>query len=298
MRLIVKMAVSTRAAFDDFYQIIKPTQAQMQDVSNKRLSTHNFLSQSFGSDSDMPLLRTTLIGSAERHTHIRPVDDVDVMAVFSDENDVYENTYASDSQAFLGRIRRALGQESTTTIGTRGQAVRLFYKNGAHVDIAPVFSSTNGGYLLPSGDGGWIKTDPDKQSAWFSSENIRLTGDNLRPTVRLLKRWNNVHSKHFKSYHLEVVIANTFKTLGSNWRINLARFFEWAPQHIDAYDPAGYGGNLSSYLTFNERQALLSRLNTAADRAAVALEAENNGNHEEAIRLWRIELGSEFPTYS
>jgi len=290
------MASTTRDAFDKFYAAIQPTDTQISSMATKRIATHNYLIEGFGPSSDMPLIRTELIGSAQRATIIRPVDDIDVMAVFSDSNDVYENTYVLNSHAFINRIRRVLGEGSTATVGVRGQAVRLFYKSGAHVDIAPVFAANSGGYLLPSGNGGWITTDPDKQFQWFKSEVQRL-GSHLLPTIRLLKRWNNVHSKHFNSYHLEVVIAHSFGSLGGDWRDNLAKFFEWAPGHLGVADPAGHSGKLDDYLGYAKRQALLLRLSNAGARAKDALAAEARGDHKEAIRLWRIELGDEFPAY-
>ena len=38
-------------------------------------------------------------------------------------------------------------------------------------------------------------------------------------------------------------------------------------------------------------------VNTAYERTGKALEAANRGNHQEAIRLWRITFGDEFPAY-
>jgi len=277
-------------------QKITPTIAQNSTISTKRQATHDYLLEGFDNSSNIPLLRTVVIGSAARGTMIRPIEDIDVMAVFSDQNNAYENTYYADSHAFMQRIRSVLGNESTVTVGTRGQAVRLFYKDGIHVDVAPVFSDLSGGYLLPTGDGSWMKTNPDAQAVWFTNEASRLS-DHLRPVVRLLKRWNKVHSSHFKSYHLEVVIANTFGSMKGNYRNTLANFFEWAPSFIDAYDPAGYSGNLANYLTTTERTDLINRLNNASLRAKAALSAEGQGDHREAIRLWGIELGHEFPTY-
>lgn len=292
------MASSTLEAFKEFGQKIRPTSAQMDTVRTKRTATHDYLLEGFGQDSDMPLLRTDIIGSASRGTLIRPLDDIDVMAVFSDENDVYEDSYANDSHAFISRIRDVLGENFTDTIvGTRGQAVRLFYKTGPHVDIAPVFQSNGGGYFLPDGSGGWITTDPDAQATWFNEQDERL-GSHLKHLVRILKRWNNEHSKHFHSYHLEVMVAEAFTSLNGNSREAMTKFFEVAQWSLDADDPAGHSGNLALYLTRDERASLVRRLQSAHERAANALDAENNGDHEEAIRLWRIELGDEFPAYS
>lgn len=290
------MALTTRDSFDEFHRRIQLTASQRVEIETKRQSTHNYLLRGFGVGSDMPILRTVLIGSAARGTIIRPMNDIDVMAVFSDEYNVYENTYQYDSRKFIYRIRQVLDQDCTVVIGTRGQAVRLFYKNGAHVDIAPVFRDKGGYYLLPRGDGGWLRTDPGKQQVWLEAQHVALSSQ-LKPVVRILKRWNNEHGKHFNSYHLEIVVANVFSSMGANWRENLKDFFGWAPAHLDSHDPAGHSGNLAGHMSYVQRQALLQRLNNAHTRAEWALKEEAQGNHEEAMRLWSVELGNEFPAY-
>lgn len=90
--------------------------------------------------------------------------------------------------------------------------------------------------------------------------------------------------------------ASLFSTLGSSRQNGLARFFEWAPAWIDVADPGGQSGALSGYLTWTGRQEVVESLHTAAERASKALTAEAGGDHEEAKRLWRIILGSAFPS--
>jgi hypothetical protein len=273
---------------------VVPTPAQQLDIRAKRSKTEDYLREVFPSASDLPLRRVILIGSADRGTLIRPVDDVDVMAEFANKDNVFEK-YRRDSTTFVQRIRRALNANtSIKKIGARGQAVRLFYTSGAHVDIAPVFKWSSAGFALPSGDGAWITTDPEAQTAWFSQRKASV-GVSLSSVIRLAKRWNTVHSERLESYHLEVMIASMFATVGSNYRGALKSFFDWAPDRIDVDDPAGHSGRLSAYLTSSERGALRSRFAEALVRAERALGAEESEEHSEAKRLWRVELGDEFP---
>jgi hypothetical protein len=74
------------------------------------------------------------------------------------------------------------------------------------------------------------------------------------------------------------------------------KFFEWGPDHIGVSDPAGHFGRLDDYLSRTDLAAINSRFSEALDRSHRALDAESNGDHAEAKRLWRIELGDEFPT--
>jgi hypothetical protein len=56
---------------------------------------------------------------------------------------------------------------SIEKIGARGQAMRLFYQSGAHVEIAPTFKWKGDGFALPRGDSSWMTTDPEAQASWF-----------------------------------------------------------------------------------------------------------------------------------
>lgn len=288
------MALTTAQAFDRFMEIISPTDTQREEITNKRTKTAEYLSTAFPSTSTMPLKRVILIGSAARGTIVRPVNDIDVMAEFTNKDKIFEN-YRKSSGAFLQRIAKGLdAKTSIALIGARGQAVRLFYTSGAVVDIAPVFKWSGDGYALPSGDGHWITTDPEAQAKWYT-EKKQTIGQNLTPLVKLARRWNEVHSHRFKPYHLEVVVVNSFATIGSNWRMAMNKFFESAPGHISVSDPAGHFGRLDDYLSRSDLNAIRSRFDEALDRSNRALNAESNGDHAEAKRLWRIELGDEFP---
>jgi hypothetical protein len=291
------MANTTAQAFDEFKAKLVLTDTQQVLVKGRQTSAAGYLTDAFGSDSDLPLSRTKLIGSAARNVIIRPIDDIDVMAVFENKDGVFEK-YRSDSQAFLYRVKNALSQYSVKIVGARGQAVRLFYTAAPHVDIAPVFkwSGEGTGYGLPNGTGGWLTTDPDYHETYMSKRNGELSSQ-LKPLVRMLKRWNNVHSKRLKSWHLEVVAATVFSSLGTNSRQASMHFFDWASTRLYVNDPAGHGGDLSSYLTIQGREDVITSLASAFDRATKAVAAEDAGNHGEAIRLWRIIYGDEFPAY-
>jgi predicted nucleotidyltransferase len=288
------MTLTTAQAFDRFMEIISPTPTQRQEITSKRTATEGYLAKALPSSSTLPLKRVILIGSAARGTIVRPLQDIDVLAEFNNKDNIFEQ-YRRDSGAFLQRISRALdAKTSIASIGARGQAVRLFYQNGAYVDIAPVFAWQGGGFALPKGDGGWITTDPEVQGAWYTQRRAEL-GSDLTPIVKLARRWNNVHSHHFRSYHLEVVVCHSFSKVGGNWRNDLKILFDYAPLHISVTDPAGHFGLLDDYLTHPARHAIKSRFAEASERAGRAIAAEAQGDHGEAKRLWRIELGDEFP---
>lgn len=174
-------------------------------------------------------------------------------------------------------------------------AVIPFYTAGPYADIAPVVPATGGGYFLPAGDGTWIRTNPEADAKWLSDRRT-LLGSNLTPMIKLAKAWNREHSSWFKSFHLEVMVGGAFKTLGSNYRKALKVRFEYP--NISCTGPAS-GLPLDDYMPVfsNRRTSAVSILTSSKDRAIKPIAAEEAGDHEEAIRLWRIVLGSGFPTY-
>jgi Second Messenger Oligonucleotide or Dinucleotide Synthetase domain len=288
-------------AFNQFANKITPTAAQKETMSGRRDKAHEVLKDAFAG-SNMPLVKTKLIGSAGRNTIIRPIDDVDVFAVFND--DAVWNEYQSDAKKLLYRVRDALNTKYNVKVGSRGQAVRLFFTETPNVEIVPAFPVTTGGYCIPRGNAGrgwlfgstWQMTDPYVHETFLSKRNAEL-GNNLNRLTRFLKRWNAVHSRRFASFHLELLVQAPFSSLGTNSRVNCHRFFEWAPQHLDVQDPAGHSGGMMNGVDFVRRQAMTGALKAAYERSGQALEAENKGNHSEAIRFWRIIFGDEFPAY-
>lgn len=294
------MALTVAQAFTEFAAKLKPTAAQEDMIAGRRQSVEDYLIAAYPSDSLMPLLGTRVIGSAGRKTLIRPVDDIDVFAVFDDS--AVWGQYKDDSKQLLYRVREALDGYRVQTVGSRGQAVRLFYTDGPNVDITPAFPFYNGifrnqeGFVIPYGDGRWIRTNPYEHHEFMARRNKALD-NHLKPLVRLLKRWNRAHSSRLKSFHLEMIAESVFGVLSGNMRLNVVFFFKEAGRRLDVKDPAGYSGNLAESLTRNQRDAIKRSFAYALDHSERAQDADANGEVPEALRQWRIVFGDEFPAY-
>lgn len=289
------MASTVAQGFTEFEGKIALTPNQQQTVKARRITIQNILGELFPASSDMPISGAYVIGSAARSTMIRPIGDVDVFAIFDDR--VVWDKYRSDSKKLLYRVRNALDAKyKTTVVGARGQAVRLFFKQMPHVDIAPAFPiyGTNS-YYIPRGDGNWEQTAPFQHSDFLAQRNKDLSSQ-LKPLTRMLKRWNARHSSRIGSFHLELIAQATFSGLGSNRTKSVEKFFEWAPNHLDQSDPAGYSGNLAAGWSFAHRTNVRDSLASAHSRAVKANEAQSAVNLTEASRLWRIIFGEDFPS--
>jgi hypothetical protein len=63
-----------------------------------------------------------------------------------------------------------------------------------------------------------------KQRTLIMTQRNQELANYLKPLLRLLKRWNNVHSKRLKSFHLELLTQATFRGLSSSLRENVQTF--------------------------------------------------------------------------
>lgn len=291
------MATTTADAFNEFYEAICEDDSTKTVVTQRRNSVVSALKSAFPSSSTMRYQSDHLIGSFGRHTASRPFEDIDVMVHLKVDDDLWENTYQYNSSSFLYRVRTSLNSSSTVKkVGARGQAVRLFYADGLYVDVAAVVKYNSGGYGIPDGSGGWMGTDPIEHQAYMNRRNTEL-GSNLKRFVVIAKQWNKAHSSYLSSFHMEMLAARTFGTLGTNRREALRLFFDYNQYNLSVSDPAGYSADISDYLTWNARNSVNTALGAARDRADVALAAEDRGDHAESIRHWKIILGSRFPNY-
>ncbi|WP_157108734.1 SMODS domain-containing nucleotidyltransferase [Aldersonia kunmingensis] len=291
------MALTTAASFNLFYEIIKPTSALDTKVKQRTDSVVSSLKLAFPSTSNMRFSTANVVGSLGRGTASKPFSDVDLLVRLVVDQDLWVQSYARDSSKFLYRVRTSLANTSTVAkIGARGQAVRLFYSDGLYVDVAAVEKYDTGAFAIPDGTGGWLSTNPLKHAEYLNERNREL-GGNLKRFIQVVKQWNRAHSTYLSSFHLEMLAARTFSTLGSNRRTALKVFFDYNHYNLSVQDPAGYSGDLSTYLTAGAREAVNANLASAYSRASSALAAEDRGDHREAIRLWRVILGSDFPQY-
>ncbi|MDV7091012.1 SMODS domain-containing nucleotidyltransferase [Rhodococcus opacus] len=290
------MSFTTAQAFDKFYDAVKLDAATEHKVVQRRDRVVEVLQKAFPSTSTMRYIDSHIIGSMGRKTASKPFEDIDVMVHLAVDAELWRNRYVSNSSEFLSRVRTSLNSTSTVQkVGARGQAVRLFYTDGLIVDVAAVVKYNTGGYGIPGGSGQWLTTDPLQHGQYITERNIQL-GNRLRRFVVIAKQWNKAHSSRLSSFHLEMLAARTFSTLGRDTRDGLRKFFNHNIHNLTVPDPAGHSVDLSSYLTPTACSAVHTSMTAARDRADLALSAEKRGDHAEAIRHWRIILGAQFPT--
>lgn len=176
-------------------------------------------------------------------------------------------------------------------------------------DIVPAFEFPNlfnndtACYVIPDGRGKWMKTDPR-----IDAENI--TGLNQKydkkflSFLRLLKYWNNfdLNKPKLNSYYFETLVGIVFGNHTSQIKTfpeAVRYFFKNAPPHLtnSCPDPKGYGPALDSGLEPAIKKRVKDEMSEALFLCEKAIQYEEKQRHREAILLWHIIFGPEFPTY-
>jgi hypothetical protein len=99
-----------------------------------------------------------------------------------------------------------------------------------------------------------------------------------------------------QSYHISVLVLS-LPDITSDWPFEIKYFFAAALESIEdhLYHPDGGqgAGPVDEYLDRGTRQEVKKRLSGTLQGADAAYKA----NHQEAIRLYRIIFGNDFPAY-
>lgn len=270
-------------------------------------------------------------GSFSRRTKVRPIDDIDIMIGLNGHLLYwYENIYdykncsihlkpdvqtsglwkdclnedkSLNSTKLLNKFKNALiniSHYESANIHRRQQAITLKLSSYEwNFDLVPCFHTTSGVYLIPNGNGGWMKTNPEKDQELVTSINQEHNGKFLE-LVRLVKYWN---SKAFdrkanieSSYLLEVMLANYYSSREYVYDIEFEfeKSLKYLRKNISntVDDPKDIEGDLNN-LSKEEKKNLVLRI----DNDLKNIEDAKKVSVAQSFEYWKKVLGNEFPNY-
>lgn len=103
------------------------------------------------------------------------------------------------------------------------------------------------------------------------------------------------------SFHLEVMILQIlYQVKITDFPSGVRYFFDKARSYVTKQnpDPAGYKGDIGSYLNTQQKiDNAVSRIETAYKRALKAEDYVHRYQVEHAIDMWRQNFGNYFPPY-
>ncbi|MYT10792.1 MULTISPECIES: hypothetical protein [Streptomyces] len=290
-------------AFDAFQKTVN------EDIDKTRLARErrDLFKAALGGEPDV--LETFGSGSLSRSTQLKPIHDVDIIAIYDpDEHPEWGNDGPSAEDALKhirGQVNRLLSQSS----GTHGNVVRhTLLRNHAvkcflddpddpeafTVDVMAALRQADGSLLIPEKlTTRWVPADPKYLIAQVADHHRDWS--HFRPLVRVLKQWRHTApvEGRIKSLVMEVLALNCMPRSG-NRSEGLKTFFTAAAVQVNegVWDPAGLCGEIQPDL---DRAGLSAAFAEAADVAERACAAAAEGDTDDALRLWQAILGEDFP---
>ena len=295
------MATTIQQSFLELKQNLEITDLQEATVSTRQKRVREVIEA--GIDLTDPY--SFLTGSYSRQTLIAPLEEADIDIFFVLDSKYYfhyENGQNGGQAGLLDLVKRTLRKTYTETpdISRNGQAVTIRFTDFA-VDVVPGFNQKGGGFLIPNSvSQNWISTDPKKHVEIMSAANKAHDGD-LVPLVKMIKAWNKNSNKYFSSFHLEVLALHVLQGITiSDFPSGVRYYFDKGRSLISQknLDPAGYGGDVGSYINTQEKiQEAVSKFELAYNRAIKAEDYAKRGYIKDAVGMWIKIFGDYFPAY-
>lgn len=290
--------INVATQFTALLKQIAPLPTEVTRAKRQVVGIKSRLSKSFS------VSRTALIGSHAKGTAVKWYSDVDLLVVLRRDT-VRRGEKVISSGTLLKNVRDELrGRYPTTEVRRDAQAIAVRFGRGEHgVDVVPAIygaPTTTGHpiFIIPDGAGGWLETSPDAQLKALKSADESADGK-LSAAIRLMKWWMFSRSTWIPldSAHLEAVAVKAGVRRRDSYSAILSRLFVTLTGRAGSSirDPIGVSGLLPLARTEAQRGEVLSAVRYAADHSVRAVNAEEEENHAEAIRQWKIVFNQSFP---
>lgn len=287
------MPTTIKQGFEVLKQNLEITTLQASTVSTRQQNVRDAVV------SELAVVEDFLTGSYKRSTMTAPLveADVDIFIVLDDKY------YEINGQAnLLDRIKRVLKNTypKTPEVSRNGQAITITFTD-FKVDVVPAFNRVGGGYVIPDAIlKRWISTNPKKHVEIWSDAN-KVHSGNLVPLIKMIKAWNKTHGALLRSFHLEALTLNILNNVTiTNFPSGTRYVFDKMRTQVSYIvpDPAGYSGDLGAYLDTPSKKAdVVSRLESAYQRAVDAESLEKQGKTVDAFGKWKLVFDDYFPFY-
>ncbi|MBE6069184.1 MAG: nucleotidyltransferase [Clostridium lundense] len=332
------MPKTVTSAFNEF---LKDKVNLDKDETNTARSSRNWLIERIhelpSKDTTFPKLYSDIniaFGSFARKTKKRELDDIDIMIGLSGEGSTYnelsnkieitvpdtatnlkelcnDGTNILNSRKVINKFISMLEDipqysKAEMTLNKQAAILNLTSYNWSF-DIVPCFITKEDVnkktyYLIPDGNGNWMKTDPRIDRERVSDINQKNDG-NVLNVIRIMKYWNKRKTMpSMPSYLIENIILNYYDTkLGkaSNYvDMELPNLFLHIHSAVynSVNDPKGIQGDIN-VLSLDERIKISTRAYSDYQKALNARNYENQDDHKASINKWGEVFGNDFPEF-
>lgn len=243
--------------------------------------------------------RTFLTGSYDRHTKIKPLDDVDIFAIV--ELDGAQGDYRSRAPGAIVAALAAELDDHFKKVEPDGAAVRISVSDDegqASFEVVPAFDNDSGDYDMPDPDRGrWVRSDPEAHANLTSEMNGRCA-QKWVPFVKMLKSWNReAGSPTPQSFLIEVMALKLVRPPFGRYQDEFAAFVGNMVDQVDDSwpDPANVGPSVDELLTSWQRDEMRRAARDALSVAEEAIYLEDEGKERQSVEAWRKIFGNRMP---
>jgi hypothetical protein len=291
--------MSLAATFQSYLSSLELTDRERAEASAQQVALRDRLRLHLAGVID-----SRLVGSYRRGTAIRPLKDIDVFVVLDARQ--HRRDVPEAPLRLLQTIERALrASYPDHEPRIQGRSVNIgFSGTGIAYDIVPAFAPTWTAvadaeppyYEIPDRRlSTWIRTNPAEHAAACIAANERA-GGMLNGLIKAAKHWNRASGKPLSGFHIEVMSYSAFQSKPDDPRAGLRDLLQHLASAVQAEcpDPAGLGPAIDADLTSQKRTYARELLQSAAQVAQAAVDAERGGDDAAAIARWRSLLGDVF----
>lgn len=287
------MPRSVDEGFRDFDKKLTPSSAEAEAARKHRASVEACL------EANYKVLRFFRSGSYGNGTSIRYHSDVDHFVSLDDKHKNLSTSVLSNLRSvFKSRFPH-------TSVYVRTPAVRIDFGSGGSLkyEIVPAFLKSTSGlgytYEIPKPGGGWMKSSPEGHNKYVAKQNDRLN-KGVKPLIRFIKAWKYYNDVPISSFYLELRVAKYSSTqdlILYSWDVE-KMFRQLSSNDLAAItDPTGAGGYIYPCSSDSDKTTALSKVRTAARRAANAREMEEKAKISDAFDWWDKVFAGKFPSY-
>ena len=294
--------ISVAEAFKKFKSNLELNKSERDNASKRQSEVRDLLSKELNVDNSF------LTGSYSRHTHSKPLKDIDIFFVLSNEyrhclpNDILTKFYDILSKEYGSNAVKKQSHSVSVDFGVVVNAHDDTDNRVVSVDCVPAFKKGSN-YEIPdrTSGGRWIETNPEIH-AEQATKRHQSYSEEWKGLVRMVKYWNS-NPRHGEkpikpSFLIEVMAMDC---LYGSWQppyeYEIKEFFATLHSriHEDWPDPAGLGPPVSDGMDRQKMNHALVALAQADRDIAHAIYLAKSGKNAEALKAWRDFFGPKFP---
>ncbi len=290
--------------FNEFLQDIEPSPTTKSQAQQAHQKIRDFLAD-HGVYGDIHV-NTYLSGSYKRDTAIRPRREGDVLLRPDVDIIVVINHTLNDSPGdAVDALYNAIS-DGYDDIRKQTRSVGVFTAT-VDMDVVPI--------IEPDGEGAglfipdrklekWLSTNPPGHTSWTTEVNSKADG-RFKPLVKITKWWrrqNPTSGRHPKGFVLECLVADCMDYAEKHYGELFTKTFETMVAKYQAYvslgvvpliaDPSVPGNYVTNGIAAEDFKNFFE---VVKEHAALAREALQLDDQDEATKIWRQIFGSRFP---